>query len=62
ASPAQRPEEIPPKRGALRGPKPVGSVLGRLNLYPPPLVRPPGFTPEQIKRLMDPDLELDPKR
>ena len=45
ASPAQRPDETPPKRGALRGPKPVGSVLKRLNLYPPPLERPPGFIP-----------------
>lgn len=46
-SPAQRPDEIAPKSGALRGPTPVGSVLGRLNLYPPPLERPPGFIPSE---------------
>ena len=57
-----RPDETPPKRGTLRGPKPVGSVLGRLNLFPPPLDRPPGFTPEQIDRMMDADRDLDPKR
>jgi hypothetical protein len=38
----------------------VGSVLGRLKLYPPPLDRPPGFTPEQIDRMMDIDRDLDP--
>ena len=36
--------------------------LGRLNLFPPPLERPPGFTPEQIDRMMDADRDLDPKR
>ncbi len=40
---------------------PVG-VLGQGKRYPPPRNRPPGLTPEQIKRLMDPDLELDPNR
>ena len=60
--PAQRPKETPSKRGPLRGPKPVGSVLGRLKLYPPPLDRPPGFTPEQIDRMMDLDRDLDPNR
>ena len=62
ALPSQRPGETPPKRGPLRGPKPVGSVLGRLNMFPPPLERPPGPTPEEIDRMMDADLELDPKR
>jgi len=62
ALPAQRPDETPPKRGALRGPKPVGSVLGRSNLFPPPLDRPPGFTPEQMDRMMDPDRGLERKR
>gem|GEM_PF-7135419 len=42
ASPASRPDRLPENTGPLRGPKPVGSVLGRLNLYPPPLERPPG--------------------
>ncbi|MFZ1866503.1 MAG: hypothetical protein WAU39_19950 [Polyangiales bacterium] len=45
ASPVQRPDTVPQKSGPLRGPKPVGSVLGRLNLFPPPLERPPGFIP-----------------
>jgi hypothetical protein len=49
ASPAQRPATIPQNSGALRGPRPVGSVLGRLNLYPPPLERPPGFIPSELK-------------
>ena len=62
AFPAQPPNETPSKRGPLRGPKPVGSVLGRLKLYPPPLDRPPGFTPEQIDRMMDPDRDLERKR
>ena len=62
ALPAQLPNETPSKRGPLRGPKPVGSVLGRLKLYPPPLDRPPGFTPEQIDRMMDPDGDLEPNR
>ncbi len=62
ALPTQRPNETPSKRGPLRGPKPVGSVLGRLKLYPPPLDRPPGFTPEQIDRMMDIDRDLDPNR
>jgi len=60
--PSQRPNETPSKRGPLRGPKPVGSVLGRLKLYPPPLDRPPGFTPEQIDRMMDLDRDLEPAR
>ncbi|MGB8331561.1 MAG: TraK family protein [Polyangiales bacterium] len=60
--PSQRPNETPSKRGPLRGPKPVGSVLGRSNLFPPPLDRPPGFTPEQINRMMDPDGDLGPNR
>jgi len=47
ASPAERADRIPPNNAALRGPKPVGSVLGRLNLYPPPLERPPGFIPSE---------------
>ena len=47
ASPAERPDRTPPKTGALRGPKPVGSVLGRLNMFPPPLERPPGFIPSE---------------
>lgn len=38
------------------------SVLGQGKRFPPPLKRPPGLTPEQIERLMDPDLELGPKR
>jgi len=44
-SPAPRRDGSVPKAGPLRGPKPVGSVLGRLNVYPPPLERPPGFIP-----------------
>jgi len=47
ASPAERPDGSVPKSEPLRGPKPVGSVLGRLNLYPPPLERPPGFIPPE---------------
>ena len=63
ASPAQRPNETPSKRGRLRGPKPLGvSVLGRSNRFPPPLDRPPGFTPEQIDRMMDRDRDLEPNR
>ena len=62
ALPTQRPNETPSRRGPLRGPKPVGSVLGRLKLYPPPLDRPPGLTPEQINRMMDPDGDLEPNR
>jgi len=63
ALPAQRPNETPSKRGPLRGPKPVGSVLGPLKkVYPPPLGRPPGLTPEQIDRMMDPDRDLEPNR
>jgi len=46
-SPAQRPDGSVPKTGPLRGPKPVGSVLGRLNMFPPPLERPPGFIPPE---------------
>ena len=46
-SPAQRPDGSVPKTGPLRGPKPVGSVLGRLNMFPPPLERPPGFIPTE---------------
>ena len=46
-SPAQRRDGSLPKSGPLRGPKPVGSVLGRLKLYPPPLERPPGFIPTE---------------
>jgi hypothetical protein len=63
ALPAQRPNETPSKRGPLRGPKPVGSVLGPLKkVYPPPRGRPPGLTPEQIDRMMDPDRDLEPNR
>jgi hypothetical protein len=43
-------------------PSGVGSVLGHSKRFPPPLKRPPGLTPEQIERLMDPDRDLDPKR
>jgi hypothetical protein len=38
------------------------SVLGQSKRYPPPLDRPPGLTPEQIDRMMDPDRHLDQKR
>jgi len=38
------------------------SVLGQGKRYPPPRTRPPGLTPEQIDRMMDPDRDLDPKR
>ena len=63
ALPAQRPNETPSKQGPLRGPKPVGSVLGPLRkVYPPPRDRPPGLTPEQIARMMDPDGDLEPNR
>jgi hypothetical protein len=62
ALPAQRPTEAPSKRGPLRGPKPVGSVLGRSKLFPPPLDRPPGPTPEEIDRMMDLDRDLEPNR
>ena len=47
ASPPQPRDKIPSENAPLRGPKPVGSVLGRLNLYPPPLERPPGFIPSE---------------
>jgi len=46
-SPAPRSDGSVQKRGPLRGPKPVGSVLGRLNMFPPPLERPPGFIPPE---------------
>ena len=49
ASPAQRPGEAPSKRGPLRGPKPVGSVLEPLKTYPPPLGRPCEFIPSADK-------------
>jgi len=54
--------EPKPVKAAERRPSGVGSVLGHSKRFPPPLKRPPGLTPEQIERLMDPDLELDPKR
>jgi len=38
------------------------SGLGQSKRYPPPLKRPPGLTPEQIKRMMDLDRELEPNR
>ncbi|MBW2509245.1 MAG: hypothetical protein JRE81_11485 [Deltaproteobacteria bacterium] len=63
ASQAQRPNETPSKPGPLRGPKPLASGLGPLRkIYPPPRDRPPGLTPEQIQRLMDPDGDLEPNR
>ena len=63
ASPAQRPNETPSKQGPLRGPKPLASGLGPLRkTYPPPRDRPPGLTPEQIERMMNPDGDLGPNR
>jgi hypothetical protein len=50
---APKAPEAPPRRAV--------SVLGQTR-YPPPLDRPPGLTPEQIDRMMDPDRHLDPKR
>ena len=61
ALPAQRPDETPSKREPLRVPKPLTSGLGPLRkVYPPPRDRPPGLTPEEIERLMDPDGDLEP--
>ena len=63
ALPTQRPNETPSKRGPLTDPKPVGSAFGPLRkIYPPPRDRPPGLTPEQIARMMDPDGDLEPNR
>jgi hypothetical protein len=55
----------PARRRAPRAPKAPGravSVLGLGKRYPPPRTRPPGLTPEEIGKLMDPELELDPNR
>ena len=61
--PAQRPSETLSKREPLKGPKPLTSGLGPLRkIYPPPRDRPPGLTPEEIERLMDPDRDLEPNR
>jgi hypothetical protein len=60
-------ESAPPaRRRAPKAPKATPgravSVLGQGKRYPPPRTRPPGLTPEEIKRIMDPDLELDPNQ
>ena len=63
ALPAQRPNETPSQREPLKVPKPLASGPGPLRkIYPPPRGRPPGLTPEQIARMMDPDGDLDTKR
>jgi len=59
----QRPNKTPSKQGPLKGPKPLASGFGPLRkIYPPPRDRPPGLTPEQIARMMDPDGDLEPNR
>ena len=59
---AQRPNETPSKTGTVEGSQAFERVgLGPLRkIYPPPRDRPPGLTPEQIQRMMNPDGDLEP--